>query len=128
MSKSFLGEISKIAVSQCAVTNKRRDVLTKQVKAGQQTVVATEPSRRDGWNRDVITSLSFSSVLEVTRAIREQLDRSLFARRYTLARIFSRSLAEVLSMFESRLPRSQQICLARQLDRGRCRSDSQGSP
>ncbi len=54
MSRSFLGETSKTAVSHCAVTNKRRDVLTKQVNAGQQTVVATEPSRRDGGNRDLI--------------------------------------------------------------------------
>ena len=52
--RSFLGETSKTAVSHCAVTNKRRDVLTKQVKAGQETVVATEPNKRDGGSRDLI--------------------------------------------------------------------------
>src|SRR6266478_6313966 len=56
MSESFTGEIAKTAVSQYAVTNKQRDVLTKHVKAGQQTVVATEPNRRDGGSRDVITA------------------------------------------------------------------------
>lgn len=128
MSKSFLGETSKTAVSQCAVTNKRRDVLTKQLKAGQQTVVATEPRMRDGGNLDVITDSSFSSVLEVTRASREY-----WPNLYSLGGIglleFCREVGQkTLSKFESRPPRSQQICLARQLDRERCRSDSQGSP
>jgi hypothetical protein len=54
MPKSFVGDISKTAVSQRAVTNKRRAVLTKQVNAGQQIVVATEPSNRDGGSFDVI--------------------------------------------------------------------------
>jgi hypothetical protein len=45
MSNSLAGDTSKTAVSQYAETNKRRAVLTKQVKAGQQTVVATEPSK-----------------------------------------------------------------------------------
>src|SRR5260370_13404646 len=59
MSRSFVGETSKTAVSQRAVTNKRREVLTKQVKAGQQTVVTTEPRRRDGGNRDVSKAKSY---------------------------------------------------------------------
>src|SRR5882762_3744171 len=54
MSKSFVGETSKTAVSQYAETNKQRDVLTKEVKAGQQTVAATAPRRRDGGSREVI--------------------------------------------------------------------------
>lgn len=48
MSKSSVGDTSKIAVSQRAVTNNERAVLTKQVNAGQQMVVAIEPSSRDG--------------------------------------------------------------------------------
>jgi hypothetical protein len=55
MSKSFIGGTSKTAVSQCAETNKQRDVLTKQVNAGQRTVVATAPRMGDGGSREVIT-------------------------------------------------------------------------
>jgi hypothetical protein len=55
MSISF-GDTSDTAVSQDAVTNKQRDVLIKQVNAGQQTVVATAPKRRDGGSLDVITT------------------------------------------------------------------------
>src|SRR5271165_2766561 len=55
MSNSFAGETKKTAVSQRAVTSNTRDVLTKQVKAGQETVVATEPKKRDGGNLDTIT-------------------------------------------------------------------------
>ena len=56
MSKAFVGDSSKTAVSQRAVTNKEREVLTKHVKAGQEMVAATEPNRRDGGSLDVITS------------------------------------------------------------------------
>ncbi len=116
MFKSFEADTSKTAVSQCAETNRQRDVLTKQVKAGQQTVVATEPRRRDGGNRDVITGLSFSSLLVVTRAIHEHLARSLLVRRYRLACISSQSREEALSKCGSGLSPSQQIRLAAQLD------------
>jgi hypothetical protein len=54
MSKLLGGDTSKTAVSQCAETNRQRDVLTKQVKAGQQTVVATEPRRREGGSLEEI--------------------------------------------------------------------------
>ena len=54
MSESLAGDTSKTAVSQYAETNKQRDVLTKQVNAGQQTVVATEPRKRDGGRREEI--------------------------------------------------------------------------
>ena len=54
MSKSLFGDTSKTAVSQYAVMKRQRDVLTKQVKAGQQTVVATEPKIRDGGSRELI--------------------------------------------------------------------------
>jgi hypothetical protein len=56
MFKAFVGDTTNTAVSQCEETNKQRDVLTKQVKAGQQTVVATAPKKRDGGSREVITS------------------------------------------------------------------------
>jgi hypothetical protein len=54
MPESLRGDTSKIAVSQYADTNAQRDVLTKQVNAGQQTVAATEPSNRDGGSREDI--------------------------------------------------------------------------
>src|SRR5208283_3913563 len=50
----FVGETKKTAVSQRAVTNSTREVLTKHLKAGQETVVATEPKNRDGGSLDVI--------------------------------------------------------------------------
>lgn len=55
MAESLPGDTANTAVSQEAVTNKRRDVLTKQANAGQETVVASEPRRRDGGSLDVIT-------------------------------------------------------------------------
>jgi hypothetical protein len=58
MSRSLDGDTSKTAVSQYAETNKQRAVLTKQVNPGQETVVATEPNRREGGSRDVITGIS----------------------------------------------------------------------
>ncbi len=61
MSESFDEEISNTAVSQCAVTNAHRAVLTKQVNAGQEIVVATEPSHRDGGSLDAITVQSHDS-------------------------------------------------------------------
>lgn len=54
MSESLVGDTSKNAVSQYAEKNRDREVLTKQVNAGQQTVVATEPSQRDDGSREVI--------------------------------------------------------------------------
>jgi hypothetical protein len=54
MSELVVGDTSKTAVSQYAETNEQRAVLAKQVKAGQQTVVAKEPSQRDGGSREVI--------------------------------------------------------------------------
>ena len=72
MSDSLAGETSNTAVSHCAVTSKRRDVLTKQVNAGQQTVVATEPSKRDGGSRELITASHLCSVAEC----RVQVDTS----------------------------------------------------
>jgi hypothetical protein len=57
MSDSFVGDTENIAVSQCAERNKQREVLTKQVNAGQQTVVATEPSQRDGGSLEAINVL-----------------------------------------------------------------------
>jgi hypothetical protein len=59
MAESFPGATANTAVSQEAVTNKRRDVLTKQANAGQETVVASELKRRDGGSLDVIMEPSF---------------------------------------------------------------------
>src|SRR5271157_5356956 len=56
MSSSFAGETKKIAVSQCEVTNNTREVLTKHLKAGQETVAATEPRKRDGGSLETITA------------------------------------------------------------------------
>jgi len=67
MSTSFAGETKKMPVSQCAVTNRQRAVLTKQVKAGQQTVLATEPRMRDGGKRFVIISGSPTRESQPTR-------------------------------------------------------------
>jgi hypothetical protein len=56
MSESLVGDSSKTAVSQYAETNRQRAVLTKQANPGQETVVATEPSKREAGSRDVITA------------------------------------------------------------------------
>ena len=52
--RSLLGDSSKIAVSQYEVRKAQREVLTKHANAGQETVVATEPRKRDGGSLDRI--------------------------------------------------------------------------